>query len=169
MSHIIIDTSILIAIRNNNGKKIINTILEKYDDHTPWISYMTRFEYLRTCQSIKQIHEHIKEIEKFNPLSVDDDLIKWATGYYSVLSKHKRKDGAKAISARQLSDSDTIIGASAMLTGSKLITLDRNDFPAPFFTEIEEAMKLSPKSNQKVFVLQADTPFYDQEYAKLMT
>jgi predicted nucleic acid-binding protein len=159
MNIIMLDTSVFIKLRSKRAKPVVQGILKRYS-HTPiYVSDMTYFEYLRTCQNKSEIHKSLEALGEYGRLEVDTRMISYATYYYNVLVKSKNHDGKRAIGTHQLSDSDIIIGASAVRAGALMVTTDRNDFPAPFFTEISSEYI---DDREKIFVLQADTLLYDR-------
>ena len=65
-----------------------------------------------------------------------------------------------AISPKHLSDSDVIIGASALRINAMLCTTNGNDFPRPFFNEVS----VDPLGKEeKLYVLQSDKEFYEKQ------
>jgi len=111
------------------------------------ISEITIFELLQDA-TIKKEREAINILSFFKTYQINSKLL-IAAAQLSTLYKEER------IPNQQISTSDKIIGATAILTGSLILTADVNDFPRPFFQEAEEKLLVyKDKNRTKMLALQ---------------
>jgi len=167
MKRIILDTSVFIKMRHKKCASVIESVLGKYTDIEVYVSDMTFFELIRQCNNINEIQKTRELLNQYGRYCVDTDMIAYATYYINVLSKHKKSDGKFSIQSKQLSDSDAIIGATAMRDGSLLCTTDATDFPPPFFSEVSSDI-LFAESTDKIFVFKPDIDLYDRSLRKFI-
>ena len=167
MNKLILDTSVFIKMRHKKCVNVIESLLNRYTTFEVFVSDMTFFELIRQCNNIVEIQKTREILNQYGRYSVDTDMIAYATYYVNVLSKHKKSDGKFSIQSKQLSDSDAIIGATAMRGNSFLCTTDSTDFPQPFFSEISSDL-LFPESTDKIFIFKPDTSLYDRSLRKFI-
>jgi predicted nucleic acid-binding protein len=103
------------------------------------ISDISIFELLQDA-TIKKENEGVDTLKLFGRYNLlENTLI--ASAQISTLYKSDRcHDG--------ISVADKIIGATAILSGSLILTADINDYPRPFFNEVEEKLLIYRKNNK---------------------
>lgn len=93
------------------------------------ISNITTFELLKGCDLAKET-ECIEFIKNFIRYDLDDSVLLSAARLDNVYKEEK-------INVDGIEQPDKIIAATAIITGSVILTGDRNGFPFPFFIESE--------------------------------
>jgi predicted nucleic acid-binding protein len=168
MNYLILDTSVFIKLNGTKVSSQVADVLKRHDDAEIFISEMTCFEFVRGCNNLNEIKKAVDLLSIAERLPVDSDMLKYAAYYYNVLSKLTKDDGTKkSCHPKHLSDSDIIIGATAVRLNAKLCTTNGNDFPRPLFTEIS-ADPIGKDGLEKLFVLQADKNLFDKQISKLI-
>jgi len=150
---IIFDTCIL----NYNGNQQIFPQLNNYyldllnRKFILTISEITIFELLQDA-TVKKETSAIHILSFFKTYQINSRLLT-AAAQLSTLYKEEK------IPNQQISTADKIIGATAILTGSLILTADVNDFPRPFFQEAEERhLFYKNKNRSKMLFLQLLRP-----------
>lgn len=165
MSVLILDTSVFIKLKGTKVGTKVNEVLDRYQGFEIFTSEMSCFEFIRGCNNHREVEKAIALLAMCKRITIDTNILKHATHYFRVLAQYIKDDGKRAISTNQLSDSDIIIGASALMYDALLFTTDRNDFPAPFFDEISvDAID----TNQKIYMLKADAELFLNELDKIL-
>lgn len=166
MSILILDTSVLVKLKGKqNTTTSVNTLLSRHDELVAYISEMTFFEFLKCTPHKKDLQKSKEILSKYEKILIDTPLIKYATGYFIALMNYKDQEKKRVIDPNQLSDSDTFIGASAMRSNAYLCTTNRNDFPHPFFDEIDSEQLGS--TSEKIYILKSNNPLYDKHSKKI--
>ena len=167
MKSLVLDTSVFIKLRGSKVGPIVEAVLRRHTDCGFFVCDMTCFEFIRTCPNLAEARGAVELLnDGRNRIPVDKDLLAYSTYYFNVLCKYMKDDRLKnAIYPKHLSDSDVIIGASALRMNAMLCTTNGNDFPRPFFNEVS----VDPLGkDEKLYVLQADRSFYEKQFGKLM-
>ncbi len=130
---IILDTNILFYLGDNNIKtNLLNYLLELgRRGFILSISKVTICELFSGIPRQKEIEAGIT-LNIFKQYSIDDNVI-ITTSQLSTVYKN-----AKTVKTDGIDFEDRVISATAMLTGSLILTADVNDYPRPYFTEREE-------------------------------
>lgn len=114
----------------NMSNSIISYLYELSQEKTKFfISSVSIYELINGANKDKQekVYETIKSYERFE---ISDEVLVLA----GMLEKTYRTENY--LNRLFFSDMDKIISATCILENTKLITGDRNGFPAPFFTEV---------------------------------
>lgn len=169
MQKLIIDTNILQYGVNDSYADQIAALLEDLLDtySEMYISAYTTFEIYRGIDNGK-IAKTKNVVDLFT--SVPPDLVTFKIA--AVLTTcYQRHESTKAF-ASKYSDGDTLIAASAVRDEAKVLTVNSNDFPAPFFREEVRYYIENAKTHVKlpVSVMATDYEMYfaarDQHYPK---
>lgn len=119
------------------------------------ISEVSYFELL-SGTTIKQEKSAVDLLDKFNRYLIDLRVL-IAASQLSTLYFHQCK--LEDRSPQNISFQDKIIAATAILTGSLILTANINDFPRPFFQEAEEKpIFYKHKNKTQMLVLQLLRP-----------
>lgn len=167
--NLLLDTNIFIKLRGSKVGPQVEAILGRHTGARLFISDMTCFEIIRASNDLEDAEHAVQLLcSKAKRVPVDKDMLCYAAYYYNILCKYMKDGGLmKAIYPKHLSDSDTIIGATAIRMHCMICTTNGNDFPRPFFTEVS-VDDLGIDQKERLFILQADTPFYDAQFKRLM-
>ncbi len=93
------------------------------------ISNITTFELLKGTDTAKE-KEGISFLSNFIRYDLDDSVLLAAARLDNIYKEEK-------VNVDGIEQPDKIIAATAVLTGSIILTADRNGFPFPFFVEVE--------------------------------
>lgn len=77
--------------------------------------------------------ETLLRLSKFSHIDIQKNILYVAAQLQTLYHKEK-------IPFQHISLADRIIAATAIYTNSSILTADINDFPRPFFTEVEEKL-----------------------------
>ncbi len=120
-------------------------------NHTLALSEITVYELLQGAPITKEA-ELIDWIKVFKHYVVDLNVLVAAARLRTFYDMNK-------LPQAQISDGDKIIAATSTLTGSLVLTANGNDFPRPFFIEVEQRqVYYSSKNIQKMITLQLLAP-----------
>lgn len=108
------------------------------------ISKFTVYELLQGASVTKEVRLATL-LNRFRSFSVSHDTLVAAAQLKTLYNAEKIPDS-------QISDGDKIIAATAILTGSLIITADARDFPLPFFTQAEVRHLTFSKSGRPVMI-----------------
>jgi predicted nucleic acid-binding protein len=138
MSILVLDTSVLVKLKGKQATTTsVNSLLSRHGDLVAYISEMTFFEFLKCTPHKKDLLKSKEILQNYKQILIDTPLIKYTTGYFIVLMNYKDQELKRVVDPNQLSDSDSLIGATAMRSNALICTTNRNDFPHPFFDEID--------------------------------
>lgn len=91
--------------------------------------------------NVKQETEGVKTLQSFIRYNLEENILV-AAAQVSTLYKQDK------ICNDNISIADKMIGATAVLSGSLILTADINDYPRPFFVEAEEKLITYRKKNK---------------------
>ncbi len=104
------------------------------------ISLISVYELLSGATEAKE-KEGLSILNLFKNYQMDGNLLLAASQLSTLYEKEK-------VPSQNISVQDKIIAATAVLTGSLIITADINDFPRPFFDTVEEKLFYYQKKNK---------------------
>lgn len=111
----------------------------------------------------EEIHKILKDISK--RFSVDKKVLMMAAALFSMYSRNK-------ISKEQISTADRIIAATSVLSGFFILTGNINDFPRPYFIEVDIKKIFYKKKNkdlmQVLYLLKPDYVVIKKEFERNM-
>ena len=156
-SVIILDTCVLQYLSKEEIRPTLLglfKILER-NNNVLRVSDITTFEIFSECPKEKE--KKLSEIWRHFPRYKVDPKVTMAAAHLSTLYRFENN-----IEHSRIGVGDKIIGATAFLTGSYILTTDSNDFPRPFFSEkyIEKVI-YTEKNKEKMihfYFLQAEYP-----------
>jgi predicted nucleic acid-binding protein len=126
------------------------------------ISDVSTYELLSGA-TVRQEQQANEILSDFIRYSVDSGALITASQLSTVYKKEK-------ISEQSITLADKIIGATAILTGSLIMTADVNDYPRPFFTEAEEKLFYYKRKNKTcmrvVQLLRPNLPVMQQRFSE---
>jgi len=156
-SVVILDTCILQYLNKKEIRPILFglfKILEK-NNNILRVSDITTFELFSECP--KEREKKLLEIWRGFPRYKVDPKVTMAAARLSTLYRFEDN-----IEHSRISVGDKIIGATAYLTGSYILTANSNDFPRPFFSEKHiERVIYKKKNKEKIihfYFLRAEYP-----------
>lgn|SRR3989338_199279 len=148
---IILDTCILIHLSTENMAiplkyYLLDLIGRKFNLAISGISITE----LLTNITLKKQQEGYKVLSIFKRYFLPDNIL-IASGELSTLYKQVGIDNDNPIKIEcdHISLADRIIGATAVLSGSLILTADINDFPNPYFFPVEEKKILYKRKNKE--------------------
>lgn len=103
------------------------------------ISDVSIMELLQDA-TVKRETEGMNSLKPFVRYNLLDNTLIAAAQLSTLYKRDKCHDG--------ISMADKIIGATAVLSGSLILTADINDYPRPFFSESEEKLVTYRKNNR---------------------
>ena len=132
IQYIILDTNIIQYIGDRHiGADLMQYLLDVVKRGFGFaISEVSTYELLSGA-TIRQEQQVSAILSNFMKYSVDSSVLITASQLSTIYKNEK-------IPEQSISMADKIIGATAILTGSLVMTADINDYPRPFFTEVEE-------------------------------
>lgn len=162
---IILDTNILQYF----GNKHIGPLLRQYlqvlrgRNFTLSISEVTIFESLAFSKR-HQEDEIVRTLNQFLHKPITKEVLvtsSWLSKLYII----------EQIPLLQISTEDKILGATALLTNSLIVTANVNDFPRPFFKEKEEELIFYRYKNKKrmiaVYLLEPNLPVIQERFDEI--
>lgn len=147
MRRIIIDTNVIqygVGDHFSEDTGLLLSLLNESSDET-YISSYTAYEIYRGIEN-RKIEKTKKVVDAFS--SYDPDLVVYKIA--AVLTTCYQRHPATKNYASKFNDGDTIIAASAFRDGSQILTANANDFPAPFFLEVERHYITSKTTHVKI-------------------
>lgn len=165
MSIILLDTSVLIKMKGTQPTvDTVNALLSRHRNTEIYVPSVACYELLRTCNDSGEYKRCKKVLSDYKKLHLYAKFISFAACYYNVITSHK-VEGRRCCQANQLSDVDVFMGAITMMTDAIICTTDRNDYPFPFFTELD--IETTP-SREKICLLKADRNSFAEPYCKII-
>lgn len=147
--YLILDTNILSrAGAHIDRKNVVGSLITEYlrdilSKSPNWdiaLSSVTLFE-LTDRSSLENEVINAQAINGMKVFDVNQDILRCA----GRLGSFYKEQG---INDTQISAMDKIIGATAVLTGSIIYTIDMRDYPAPFFVELTQIRKTIEYKNK---------------------
>ncbi|MDP3982500.1 MAG: PIN domain-containing protein [bacterium] len=163
VQNIILDTNIL-QYSTSKGPKdqfiiYISELIERGFGLT--ISEITVYELLAGLSSEKE-KQAIQTLEAFGRYKVEVDVFIGAAQLSTLYSMDK------SVMDSGISTGDRIIAASAILTGSLILSSDVNDYPRPYFNEVEERLIYFKKKDRQhmisTYLLAPNIPVINQKF-----
>ncbi len=147
MQRIIIDTNVIQYGVSDHFSDDTQTLLGSLNETADemYISSYTTFEIYRGIDN-RKIEKTKRVVDVFG--SYEPDLVTYKIA--AVLTTCYQRHPATRNYASKYSDGDTIIAASAIRDGSRILTANANDFPAPFFLEVERHYISSKTTHVKI-------------------
>ncbi|MBP8961097.1 PIN domain-containing protein [Patescibacteria group bacterium] len=128
---VILDTNILQYLANEKIYNELMTFLEELvdQDFTLAISDISICELL-TGTDTKKEKDCLETLQLFQHFSINENTLVAAARLHNMYNSQKN------ICIEKISQADRIIGATAILTGSLILTANLCDFPRPIFQEV---------------------------------
>lgn len=164
---IILDTNVIQYSTNKKFGKEISTYLGELIKRgfELAISEVSYSELLANLNEKKE-REGMELLNKFIKRFAVEYLVLIVTAQVSTLYNQQRRLELKP--KTEASTEDKIIAATAILSGSLIMTSNINDFPRPFFKEVEEKLifyKENNKNNMIVIqLLKPNIPVINQRF-----
>lgn len=161
---IILDTCLLQYIGDKNIAKNLIDYLSELEG----ANFNLAISNISVCELLsgttqKQETDGLSILSLFKRYQVDDNVLV-ATSQLSTLY------GREKIPNQDISIADKIIAATAILTGSLILTADVHDFPRPFFREAAEKLfyySIKNKTRMRVVeVLAPNTVIINQRFSE---
>lgn len=149
--NVILDTNIIQYI----GNKHVGSHIREYVSQFRTILYSDISVGELTAGAIRKDLEKTEELlSKMYPIVIDEDILVLSGNLHTIYSKSK-------IPYQHISLADRIVAASAISTDTTIYTADVNDFPRPFFQEIDEhVISYRYKNKSRFLVTQVLKPNY---------
>lgn len=113
--------------------------------------------------TVKQEEVAISTLSNFRRYIVNTNVLVAASQLSTIYKREK-------ISDQEITLADKLVGATAILTGSLVMTANVNDFPRPFFTEAEEKLFYYKHKNKTcmrvVQILKPNLPVMQQRFSE---
>lgn len=164
LQDIILDSNILQYLGNKKiSPEIISYMIEfQKNNFVLSISNISITELL-SGTTRKQETDGINVLSVFKRYEINDSVLIGASQISTLYTIAK-------IPNDQISLADKIIGSTAIITGSLILTSDVNDFPRPFFKEVAEKMIFYKHKNKtQMIVLQLlspNTEFINESFSR---
>lgn len=147
MPRIIVDTNVIqYGVSEHFSDETAKTIgVLNESSQEMYISSYSAYEIYRGLEN-RKIERTKRVVDAFIPY--DPELLTYKIA--AVLTTCYQRHEATKQYASKYSDGDTIIAASAIRDGSQILTANANDFPAPFFIEVERHYITSKTTHVKI-------------------
>lgn len=159
--NLILDTNIIQYITDDFvSKELIPYLLTLRDKgYTENISTVSVFESIK---GLKRVDEPklLGFIAAFPKYEVDERVLTAAARLHNLYNQDK------SVPSDGISSEDKIIAATAIITNSFVLTANINDFPRPYFNEIEKEKLIYQNKKQKDVMLCVEVLQPDFEYLK---
>ena len=144
--NIILDTNIIQYLGNEDISKVLEPyILELNSRATLRISLITIYECLRGLK-LQDEAKPSEILSIFNPYDIEKTVLIAASRLQTFYFHDK------TIAEGSISIEDKIIAATAILTGSYVLTANVNDFPRPYFKEIERKNIIYTRKGKEILL-----------------
>lgn len=153
VQNVILDTNIF----NYSSNKFISTTLNSFLSLLINSGFVLAFSDISMCEllsgaTVTQENDQLSVLNNFRRYLVDDNVLIGAARLQSFYKKENVPEG-------QIDLADKIIAATAIITGSLILTANVNDFPRPFFHEVhEERLMYRKKDSSCLQVVQLLSP-----------
>lgn len=154
LQQVIVDTNVIRYISKKEIAPILLNYLKELISRGFGlsISAITQFEMLEGAPKEKE-KDILAKLSLFKNYQIDFKVLVLSSWLSTLYNKES------TIQNDQSSVADKIIASTAALTGSIILTADVNDFPRPFFKEVEEKLIIYKEKNKtKLLVLQLLSP-----------
>jgi predicted nucleic acid-binding protein len=133
MSQILVDANVFSYGTNEKYSDAIANVFERLAQlkHEPAVLSYTSFEVYRGLD-FKRVPKMKLLVDAFTPVDIDLKGFKIAAALYSCYKKHP------TTKAYTYQDGDIVTAAGAFLYNTLVLTADGNDFPRPFFDDVEK-------------------------------
>lgn len=161
---IILDTNILQYLGNKNiGAELLAYLLDLVKrEFGLSISMISVYESLAGV-SIKKETNLVKTLSLFQKKEITEEVLIACSRLTTLYAMGR-------ISNTQITTEDKVIAATAILTGSLIMTANVNDFPRPFFREAEERLIFYKHKDRKrmipVYLLTPNLGFITQRFSE---
>jgi predicted nucleic acid-binding protein len=159
-STVILDTNILhYGVSRDLSDEIANLLPKvKAQGFDLVISSFSKFEVYRGLNKVK-IPVTRALVDTITPLDVDGDTFRIAAVLFSCYHYHEATKGKNKYD----DDGDIIIGSTAIRYNAAILTANGNDFPRPFFSELDEFIikRASNNAEIKVYLLRPDIQIFN--------
>ncbi len=165
MDRILIDTNVIDYATKKQGSVGVQELLQqlKVNNIQPAVSAYSTFEAYRGLDPTK-VSTMREVISKLNPLEVDLKSFKIAALLYTC---YQRNSATKQYLDRY-KDGDLVLAASAIRYNLPILTANGNDFPRPYFTEMDSAVITVDRKKRPVVIqtLKPDINYFNDQIAE---
>lgn len=164
---IFLDTNIIqYSVNNKFGKNVSSYLAELTKRGFELAISEISYSELLANLGAKRERAGMRLLNSFTKRFAVEYLVLIGTAQLATLYSQKRKLEKKP--KNEASTEDRIIASTAILSGSLVITADINDFPRPYFREVEEKLvfyKDNNKTNMIVMqILKPNIPVINQRF-----
>lgn len=151
----VLDTCILdYAFKRHTKGQVITLLQEIGGLYRPVVSEYVRFEIYRGL-AMEKIPNAKQVVDQFTAYAVDKSVLDIA----AALTTCYEYDEATKRQRKAISDGDLIIAATAFKYHMLVITANRNDFPAPYFSEMGKPIVLKGKRPIAIYGLKPEVTY----------
>lgn len=123
---LILDSNIIIYLSQPwTEKQINNELASLRSNYSMYLSQITRYEILKSNEINKE-SKLPKSLNTFKSIEITEEILIISALFYRLFKKDHDKN---------IQDPDVIIASTSFLIRSSILTVNRNDFPYPYFKE----------------------------------
>lgn len=148
---LILDSNIIQYIENKNLRESITLYLSNFSDI--FYSEISIAELITGAKK-EEMQQKINTFLQMKPITIEQNILILSGQLHTIYTNSK-------IPCQHISLADRIIAASSISTNIGIFTADVNDFPRPFFQEVEEhVISYQYKNKSRFLITQVLKPNY---------